>query len=133
MSTTTVLFVCIGNACRSQMAEGFLRHFAAEQDRDDIEVFSAGSAPMGSVPDETQAVMLEAGIDISAQWSKSVDDLPKQNFDYVISLCGDRCPYVPAEEHVDWTVHDPIGETLENFRAVRDELRKRVMTLLEAI
>ena len=130
---TSVLFVCIGNACRSQMAEGWLKHFTAEQGREDIEVFSAGSSPMGSIPDETKAVMLEEGIDISEQWSKSVDDLARRDFDYVISLCGDRCPAVPTLKHIDWTIEDPIGQAIEVYRAVREELRERVKTLLDSL
>lgn len=82
----SVLFVCIGNACRSQMAEGWLRHMATLAGRDELEVFSAGSSPLGSVPDETVLAMQEVGIDISSQWSKAIDELPTDEFDYVISL-----------------------------------------------
>ncbi len=129
----SVLFVCIGNACRSQMAEGWLRHLAQEVGRNDIQVFSAGSSPLGSIPEETTAVMLEAEIDISKQWSKPVDELPQEEFDYVISLCGDRCPYVPAEEHIDWKIDDPIGEPIESYRRTRDVLKERIINLLNEI
>ena len=129
----SILFVCIGNACRSQMAEAWLRHFIQQEQRNDLTVFSAGSTPMGSIPDETRAVMKEVDIDLAGQWSKSIDELPQQDFDYVISLCGDRCPYVPADEHIDWPIHDPIGEPIESYRAVRDELLDRVLGLLKEV
>lgn len=115
------------------MAEGWLRHLAKEAGRGNIEVFSAGSFPLGRIPEETIAVMLEAGISIAGQCSKSVNDLPQKGFDYVISLCGDRCPFVPANEHIEWDVHDPIGEDLESYRAVRDDLRERIAKLLNKI
>ena len=128
--TTHILFVCIGNACRSQMAEGWLKFLAAKTD---IAVHSAGSSPLGHIPEETVAVMAEVGIDISEQWSKSIAELPRQDFDYVISLCGDRCPYVPAEQHVDWTIPDPIGQPIEAYREARDLLRKHIEAFLEKI
>lgn len=128
-----VLFVCIGNACRSQIAEGYLRHLSQESGRTDLEIFSAGSSPMGVIPPETAAVMKEIDVDISGQWSKAIRELPQENFDYVISLCGDRCPYVPAEKHIDWIIPDPIGETIESYRRVRDDLMQRLEKLIKEI
>lgn len=129
----SVLFVCIGNACRSQMAEAWLRHLAEVQGRKDIDVFSAGSNPLGSIPAETIEVMNEVGIDLAEHWSKSIEDLPQKKFDYVISLCGDRCPNVPATEHIDMPIPDPIGKPIEEFRKARDMLHERVKELLEAL
>lgn len=130
---TAVLFVCIGNACRSQMAEAWLRHLTTGQGRTDIEVFSAGSSPLGSIPEETIAVMKEVNIDLADHWSKSIEDLPQKKFDYVISLCGDRCPNVPGTEHIDMPIPDPIGKPIEEYRKTRDTLQERIEELLEAL
>ena len=130
---TSILFVCIGNACRSQMAEAWLRHVATEQGRRDLAVFSAGSNPLGSIPAETLEVMREVGIDLTEHWSKSIEDLPQKKFDYVISLCGDRCPYVPAAEHIDMPIPDPIGKPIEEYRKARDMLHERIKEFLAAI
>lgn len=115
------------------MAEAWLRHLTQESVRKEIQVFSAGSSPLGVVPEETVAVMKEVGIDIVEQWSKSIDDLPQKKFDYVISLCGDRCPFVPTNQHINWPIPDPIGQPLESYRATRDLLKAKLETFLKEI
>jgi len=123
MSPKRVLFLCVGNACRSQMAEGFARKSGGDK----FEVYSAGSHPAGFVAPNAVAVMKEIGIDISGQRSKGFADIPNREFDYVVSLgCKDVCPIYPTKEKIDWEIEDPIGQPLEVFRRVRDEIRSRV-------
>lgn len=122
-----VLFACVENACRSQMAEGFARHFGNGL----IEAYSAGSRPSGKVDPYTIEIMAEAGVDISGARSKGFLDLPVKGFDYVITLgCQDTCPFVPAEEHRDWHIEDPKGKTRAVFQRVRDEIKQKVATLI---
>ncbi len=126
-----VLFVCTGNRARSQMAEGLLRHLASDR----YEVFSAGTEPKG-LARTSVAVMAEIGIDISQQWSKSLDEFAGQSFDYVITVCDnakEQCPVFPAKTQLlHWSVADPAaaearGESVEEaFRAARDDLHKRI-------
>jgi len=115
------------------MAEGWLKSLCAAAAKADIETHSAGSAPLGHIPEETVAVMKEVDIDITEQWSKSIAELPRQDFDYVISLCGDRCPYVPAEQHIDWAIPDPIGQSIEKYRESRDLLKTHIERFLAEI
>ena len=118
-----ILFLCVGNACRSQMAEGFAREFGGDK----FEVYSAGFHPAGFVAPNAVAVMKEAGIDISRQRSKGFADLPDQGYDYVISLgCKDVCPFYPSQEKIEWNIEDPIGQPIEIFRQVRDKIRSKV-------
>jgi phosphate transport system protein len=125
--STRILFVCIQNACRSQIAEGFARAAAG----DDIEAYSAGSSPAGAVNPGAVEVMKEIGIDISAAESKHFDNLPVREFDIVVGLgCGDQCPIVPAKERIDWDIEDPAEKPLEVFRSVRDKIGRRVGDLL---
>ena len=128
-----ILFVCIGNACRSQIAEAYLCSLAKEQNRHDIQVFSAGSSPLGYIPQETITVMAEVGIDLSQHSSKGISAVSQQEFNYVVSLCGDYCPYVPAEQHISWNIPDPFGGDWNTFRNVREEIKQRVMDLLKEI
>lgn len=130
MAGKSIIFVCVGNACRSQMAEGFARHYAPQ----DVKVFSTGSHPAGFVAPEAIRAMAEQGIDISAHWSKHIDELPGRKFDYVVTMgCGDACPAVPAIERIDWQIPDPIGRGPEYFRSVRDLIEEKVKKLLEKI
>lgn len=120
-------FICIGNACRSQMAEGFARHLSKKE----TQVFSAGSQPAGFVAPLAMEVMAEKGIDISKHYSKSVDEIPNQTFDVIITMgCGDACPYLKGHRRLDWEIADPIGESKEFFRRVRDEIEEEVRLLL---
>jgi arsenate reductase (thioredoxin) len=125
-----VLFVCIENSCRSQMAEGF----ASVLGKDVLEPYSAGSRPSGKVNPEAVKVMREAGVDISASQSKGFQELPVKEFDFVITMgCGDQCPVVPAEKHIDWQIEDPRGRDVEFFRGVRDNIKNKVRELVRTI
>lgn len=122
-----MLFVCVENSCRSQMAEGFARKYGGER----VEAYSAGSRPSGVVNSDAIAVMKESGIDLSQNASKGFADLPATKFDYVVTMgCQDVCPFIPAKENVAWQIEDPKGKPLEVFRRVRDEIGGRVEELL---
>jgi glutathione/glutaredoxin type arsenate reductase len=123
-----ILFVCIENSCRSQIAEGFAKNFGKNK----VEVFSAGSNPSGKVNPVAIEVMKEIGLDISQQYSKSFKELPYREFDYVITMgCGDVCPFVPAKERIEWDIPDPQGESIEKFREVRDQIKKILTEFLK--
>jgi len=131
MTSRKVLFLCTGNSCRSQMAEGWLRHFAGSR----AEVFSAGTKPAVLNPMAVSA-MREAGVDISGHQSKHVDDLVNQDFLFVITVCDsarEACPVFPgALYQLHWSFEDPAAATgsdeerMAVFRRVRDEIRERV-------
>lgn len=122
-----ILFVCIGNSCRSQMAEGFARHLGGAK----VQAFSAGSRPAGFVAQGAIETMCEIGIDISGQPSKSVEDFRGQDFDAVVTMgCGDACPWVPAKQRLDWQIPDPIGKDADFFRKVRELIQAEVRQLL---
>jgi arsenate reductase len=126
--TKKILFVCIENSCRSQIAEGFARHFG----KDTLEVYSAGSKPSGIINPDAIKVMLEIGIDISKQKSKGFTDLPIKRFDYVITLgCKDICPFVPADKHIEWEIEDPKGKDFNFFRNIRDKIKNRVSNFIK--
>jgi len=121
---TKVLFLCIGNSCRSQMAEGLLRHMAADR----FEVRSAGTAPSHVHPRAIE-VMAELGIDISTHRSKHTSEFSGERFDYVISLCGeDNCPAFlgQAGKSLHWPFPDPVEDGLDGFRKVRDAIGARL-------
>ena len=123
----TVLFVCVHNAGRSQMAAGWLRHLAGDR----VEVLSAGSAPAGTVNPVAVAAMAEVGIDIGAQQPKLLSDTAVQASDVVITMgCGDACPFYPGKRYEDWQLDDPAGQGIEAVRPIRDEIRRRVEELL---
>lgn len=125
-----VLFVCVENACRSQMAEGFARFYGAQV----IDAYSAGSNPSGRVNPDTVKVMGETDIDISTQKSKSFRDLTVRDFDYIVTLgCHDVCPFVPGRRHVEWDIDDPKGKSLYFFREVREKIRRKVQNLIKGI
>lgn len=125
-----ILFVCVENSCRSQMAEGFAKYFS----KGNLEVFSAGSKPKGEINPLAVEVMKEIGIDISGQISKGFSDLPVRNFDYVITLgCKDICPFFPADRHIEWQIDDPQGKDINFFRKVRDQIKDKVKLLIEEI
>jgi arsenate reductase len=127
MAKKRILFLCVGNCCRSQMAEGFGKKFAQGK----FEIYSAGSNPAGFVSADAIAVMKEIGIDISAQKSKGFYDLLVKEFDYVISMgCKDVCPFYPSKEKIEWDIHDPIGQPLEVFRLVRDNIAEKVKAFI---
>jgi len=123
-----VLFVCVENSCRSQMAEGFARALGAEG----VEASSAGSRPSGRVDARAIRFMAERGIDISKQTSKGIDDLPAGVvWDDVVTMgCGDACPNLPARRRHDWDLPDPKPLGDQPFRDVRDQIEDRVRKLV---
>ncbi|KWW97736.1 hypothetical protein TH66_19820 [Carbonactinospora thermoautotrophica] len=126
----SVLFVCVHNAGRSQMAAGFLAHLAGDR----IEVRSAGSAPADQVNPVAVAAMREVGIDISANQPKILTPEAVQASDVVITMgCGDACPVFPGKRYLDWQLDDPAGQPLERVRLVRDEIRARVEKLISEL
>lgn len=120
-----ILFLCTGNSCRSQMAEGWANHLGKGR----VEAFSAGVSPTGVVP-ATVEVMAEAGVDISAQRSKSADVFVGEEFDYIITLCDnarEACPYFPGEaKRFHWPIDDPYGRDLDAYRRARDDIKRRL-------
>ena len=126
----TVLFVCVHNAGRSQMAAAYLTHL--EGDR--VEVRSAGSEPADSVNPAVVAALLEEGIDISAEIPKVLTTEAVKESDVVITMgCGDVCPVFPGKRYEDWVLDDPAGKDLEAVRPVRDEIRDRIEALIAEI
>ena len=122
-----LLFVCIENSCRSQIAEAFARIHGGP----DVEAWSAGSRPSGRVNPKAIASMRELGYDLSSHASKSLNDVPAIEFDHVITMgCGDECPSIPAKHRTDWDIPDPKDMEAEAFRKVRDEVGDRVRELL---
>lgn len=125
-----VLFVCVENSCRSQMAEGFARLHGAGK----VEAFSAGSRPSGKVNETAVAVMKEKGVELGAQRSKGLSDLPSGNWEAVVTMgCGDACPSLAAARRLDWALPDPKHLPLDEFRKVRDDIESRVKALLEDV
>src|SRR5436190_521243 len=123
-----VLFVCIENSGRSQMAEGFAKAIG----RDKIEAWSAGSQASGIVNPTAVQVMKEKGIDLGTHTSKSLTDLPKLEWDTVITMgCGDDCPFVPSKKTEDWAIPDPKSLPLDEFRRIRDQIEKKVKNLID--
>ncbi|MGB8943776.1 MAG: arsenate reductase ArsC [Streptomyces sp.] len=123
----SVLFVCVHNAGRSQMAAAFLTHHGQGR----IEVRSAGSAPADSVNPAVVAAMAEAGIDLSAQVPKVLTVEAVRASDVVITMgCGDACPVFPGKRYLDWQLADPAGQGVEGVRPIRDEIEGRIRGLL---
>ncbi|MBD7956356.1 arsenate reductase ArsC [Microbacterium sp. Sa4CUA7] len=129
-NTPSVLFVCIHNAGRSQMAAGFLRHIAG----DTIEVRSAGSIPADRINPVAVAAMHEVGIDITAQQPKVLTTEAVRDSDVVITMgCGDACPIFPGTRYEDWKLDDPAGQGIEAVRPIRDDIRRRVEGLIASL
>ena len=126
----TVLFVCVHNAGRSQMAAGFMRDAAGDR----VEVLSAGSAPKDSINPIAVEAMREVGIDISNQQPKILTTEAVFESDAVITMgCGDACPIFPSKRYEDWVLEDPAGQNIEFVRGVRDDIKVRVETLLSEL
>jgi arsenate reductase len=127
-----ILFVCTGNSCRSQMAEAWANSLGAGL----VDAYSAGVNPIGVVR-PTVEIMAEAGVDISRQRSKAVDEFVGEEFDYVITLCDnarEMCPYFPGEgKRLHWPIEDPYGLGLDTYRRARDEIRARVEAFLNEL
>lgn len=125
-----VLFVCVENANRSQMAEAFARILGGA----DVEAYSAGSRPSGIVNPKAVEAMHELGYDLATHGSKSLDELPKVEFDFVATMgCGDACPMIRAKERADWSIPDPKHMPPEEFRVIRDLIRDKVQAVLERL
>ena len=125
-----LLFVCVENSCRSQMADGFAQVLGEGK----IESYSAGSRPSGKVNPSAIKTMQEVGIDISGSQSKGFLDLGIKEFDYVITMgCQDTCPFVPARKHIDWQIEDPKGKGEKFFRKIRDLIKEKVDLLIREV
>ena len=126
-SKPSVLFVCVHNAGRSQMAAGFMTHLGQGR----VEVLSAGSAPKDSINPVAVEAMAEVGIDISQNSPKVLTPEAVQQSDAVITMgCGDACPFYPGKRYEDWVLEDPAGQGIESVRVIRDDIKLRVETLL---
>ena len=126
----SVLFVCVHNAGRSQMAAGFLRHLAGDR----IEVRSAGSMPAAEINPVAVAAMAEVGIDITAEQPKVLTTEAVQASDVVITMgCGDACPFFPGTRYEDWVLDDPAGQGIDAVRPIRDDIRGRIETLVSEL
>lgn len=126
----SVLFVCVHNAGRSQMAAAYLRTLGEGR----IEVRSAGSAPADQVNPAAVAAMLEEGIDMGAETPKILTDDAVQESDVVITMgCGDTCKFYPGKRYEDWVLDDPAGQGIDSVRPIRDEIRRRVENLIAEI
>lgn len=129
-SKPSVLFVCVHNAGRSQMAAAYLQHLAEGR----IEVRSAGSAPADQVNPAAVQAMQEEGIDLSSQTPKILTTAAVQASDVVITMgCGDTCPIFPGKRYEDWTLDDPAGQGIEPVRKIRDEIRTRIEHLISEL
>lgn len=125
-----VLFVCVENSNRSQMAEALARLHGGAQ----VEAHSAGSKPSGRINPKAIRFMGELGVDLAAHRSKSLDEIAGLDFDAVVTMgCGDSCPWVPARLREDWALPDPRDMDDEGYRAVRNEIGRRVRDLLERL
>ncbi len=123
----SVLFVCVANSCRSQMAEAIAKSLTNGR----WDVWSAGSNPSGQVHPIAIELMKEMGLGLGGHQSKGVDQVPQRQWDYVVTMgCGDRCPAVAARTRLDWQVPDPVGLSLEEARAIRDQLTRQVRELV---
>jgi arsenate reductase len=130
MSRPSVLFVCVHNAGRSQMAAGWLRHLAGDR----VEVRSAGSVPADQINPMAVRAMREVGIDLTGQTPKILDHESARSSDVIVTMgCGDACPYFPGKRYEDWQLDDPAGQPIEAVRVIRDEIRTRVERLLDGL
>ncbi|HEX5126841.1 MAG TPA: arsenate reductase ArsC [Rhodocyclaceae bacterium] len=129
-SVKRVLFVCVENSNRSQMAEAFARMLGGSA----VESFSAGSNPSGVINPKAIEAMRELGYDLSAHGSKSLDELPSVEFDFVATMgCGDKCPLIRARKRTDWLLPDPKHMSPQEYRNVRDKIREKVRVMLNEL
>ena len=127
MTRPSVLFVCVHNAGRSQMAAGYLRHLAGDR----IEVLSAGSQPADQVNLAAVAAMAEEGIDIASRTPRLLAESDVREADVVVTMgCGDACPFFPGTRYEDWVLDDPAGRDVDAVRPIRDEIKRRVEALV---
>ena len=128
--TPTVLFLCVHNAGRSQMAAGWLRHLAGER----VTVLSGGSAPAEAVNPAAVEVMREVGIDIAGRQPTAWTEETLGAADVIVTMgCGDTCPVYPGKRYVDWELDDPAGRPAEEIRPIRDDIERRVRGLLDEL
>jgi len=125
-----IVFVCVENARRSQMAQAF----AEKIGRGRLEVYSAGSRPASQIDPAIIEIMKEKGIDLSSRQPKGLNDLPPAEMDYLITMgCEETCPAVPARKIIEWEIPDPKGNPIDEIRRIRDMLEAKVKTLLEEV
>lgn len=130
MSKPSVIFVCVHNAGRSQMAAAYLTHLAGDQ----VQVRSAGSAPADSINSAVVAAMKEDGIDISHEQPKVLTTSAVEQSDVVITMgCGDACPFFPGKTYLDWVLPDPAGQGVADVRPIRDQIKKLVEDLISTL
>lgn len=130
MSKPSVIFVCVHNAGRSQMAAAFLTHLAGDR----VEVRSAGSAPADSINPAVVEAMKEVGIDISKEQPKILTALAVEQSDVVITMgCGDACPFFPGKRYLDWVLPDPAGQGVADVRPIRDQIKRLVEDLIPTL
>lgn len=130
MSKPSVLFVCVHNAGRSQMAAAFLTHLAGDK----VEVRSAGSAPADSINPSVVEALKEVGIDISHEQPKVLTTSAVEQSDVVITMgCGDACPFYPGKRYLDWVLEDPAGQGVADVRPIREQIRKLVEDLIPTL
>ena len=123
----SVLFVCVANSCRSQMAEAIAKSLAGPE----WEIWSAGSAPSGRVHPVAIQMMAELELDLATHRSKGLPEVPSRQWDYVVTMgCGDTCQTVSARRRLDWQIPDPVGLPLDEVRRIRDALAQRVRALI---
>ncbi|KRO31920.1 MAG: hypothetical protein ABR64_06220 [Actinobacteria bacterium BACL2 MAG-121001-bin67] len=130
MNKSSVLFVCVHNAGRSQMASGYLQHFAGDW----VEVRSAGSAPADSINPAVVIAMKEEGIDLGAKRPKILTNEAVESSDVVITMgCGDICPIYPGKRYLDWKLGDPAGQGIDAIRPIRDQIKSLVKELISTL
>ncbi len=126
----SVMFVCVHNAGRSQMAAGFMQHLAGDR----VEIRSAGTAPADQINPSVVQAMQEEGIDISMNSPKILTTEDVKASDYVITMgCGDECPFFPGKTYLDWPLEDPAGQGVEAIRPIRDEIKSKIEALIAEI
>ena len=127
MTTPAVLFLCVHNAGRSQMAAGWLRRLGGDR----VDVFTGGSEPADEVNRGVVGAMAEVGVDISQELPKPWADEDVRAADIVVTMgCGDACPFYPGKRYLDWELEDPAGKGLQEIRPIRDEIERRVLALM---
>ena len=125
-----IVFICVENARRSQMAQGFVEVF----EKGKLEVYSAGSRPSSEIDPLVIEVMKEKGIDLSGKRPKGLNDLPPAEMDYLVTMgCEETCPAIPAKKIIEWEIPDPKGKSTDFFREVRDIIEGKVKSLFEEI
>lgn len=130
MSKPSILFLCVHNAGRSQMAAAFARAHGG----DDVDVYSAGSAPGETLNPAVVTAMAEVGLDISAESPRKLTDEMALNANVIVTMgCGDACPYYPGKRYEDWVLQDPAGQSVETVRTIRDDIEGRVKALVNEL